>query len=209
VRSAVGRDDAVVIRIALLDDHPAVLAGLQRLVEADPGLSLLVAVETEEALWRQLDRTRPDVVVSDYDLARGDGLALCQRLKERPRPPAVVIYSAYAGPALALAARMAGADAVVDKGAPVGELLATVRATGNAPTAMPDVPCELRQAAMARLDDGDVAVAAMLLAGSSHQSIAEALRIERGDVLKSTRRIVSRIRPNGPSPAPGPAPDAA
>ena len=205
MRSAVGRDDAVVIRIALVDDHPAVLAGLQRLVEADPGLSLLVAVETEEALWRQLDRTRPDVVVSDYDLARGDSLALCQRLKERPRPPAVVIYSAYAGPALALAARMAGADAVVDKGAPVGKLLATIRASGNGPTAMPDVPCELRQAAMARLDD-DVAVAAMLLAGSSHQSIAEALRIERGDVLKSTRRIVSRIRPNGPLARPRPRP---
>lgn len=48
-----------VIRIALLDDHPAVLAGLQRLVEAPPGLSLLAAVETEEALWRQLDRTGP------------------------------------------------------------------------------------------------------------------------------------------------------
>jgi DNA-binding NarL/FixJ family response regulator len=189
----------VVIRIALLDDHPAVLAGLQRLVEAEPGLSLLAAVETEEALWRRLDRTWPEVVVSDYDLARGDGLALCQRLKERPRPPAVVIYSAYAGPALALAARIAGADAVVDKGAPVGDLLATIRATGNGPTAMPELPCEVRQAAMARLDDDDVAVAAMLLAGSSHEGIAEALRIERGEVIQSARRIVSRVRPNGPS----------
>jgi two-component system, NarL family, response regulator DevR len=199
VHTAVGRDDAVVIRIALLDDHPAVLAGLQRLVEAEPDLSLLAAAETEEALLQRLEHARPGVIVSDYDLARGDGLAVCQRLKESPRPPAVVIYSAYAGPALALAANMAGADAVVDKGAPVGELLATIRATRNGPIAMPDVPCELRRAAMARLDDDDVAVAAMLLAGSSHQGIAEALRIERAEVINRTRRIVSRVRPNGPS----------
>jgi two-component system capsular synthesis response regulator RcsB len=188
-----------VIRLALLDDHPAVLAGLQRLVEAEPDLSLLAAAETEEALLRDLGHAWADVIVSDYDLARGDGLALCQRLKARPRPPAVVIYSAYAGPALSLVARIAGADAVVDKGAPVGELLATIRAASDGPTTMPDLPQELRQAAMARLDDDDVAVAAMLLAGSSHQGIAEALRIERAEVIKRTRRIVSRVRPTGPS----------
>lgn len=139
------------------------------------------------------------MVVSDYDLARGDGFALCQRLKEEPRPPAVVIYSAYAGPALVLAARMAAADAVVEKGAPVEELLARIRARGTGPTAMPDVPCELRQAAIGRLDEDDVAVAAMLLTGSSHQRIAEALRLERGEVIRRTRRIVSRVRPNDPS----------
>src|SRR3712207_38844 len=86
-----------VIRVAILDDHPAVLAGLQRLVERSDDLLLVAAAATSDALWRQLDETRADVVVLDYDLTRGDGLSLCQRLKERVRPPAVAIYSAYAG----------------------------------------------------------------------------------------------------------------
>jgi DNA-binding NarL/FixJ family response regulator len=186
-----------VIRVALLDDHPAVLAGLQRLVEGESNLSLVAAVEREEALWRHLAGLRADVVVTDYDLARGNGLVLCQRLKERPQAPAVVIYSAYAGPALALAARIAGADAVVDKGAPVEELLTTIRTVKDRPIDMPEVPDELRQAAIARLDDDDVAVAAMLLAGTSHQDIAEALRIDRRDVTSRARRIVRRVSSNG------------
>ncbi len=191
------RDHQAVIGVALLDDHPAVLAGLQRLVQAEPDLSLVAAVEHEEALWRHLDRLRADVVVTDYDLARGNGLVLCQRLKERPQAPAVVIYSAYAGPALALAARIAGADAVVDKGAPVEELLATIRTVKHGPIDMPEIPDELRQAAIARLDDDDVAVAAMLLAGTPHEDIAEALRIDRRHVRRRARRIVTGVSPNG------------
>jgi DNA-binding NarL/FixJ family response regulator len=50
---------------------------------------------------------------------------------------------------------------------------------------------------MARLDDEDIAVAAMLLAGTSHQGIAEALRIDRSDVTRRARRIVTRLRPTG------------
>jgi DNA-binding NarL/FixJ family response regulator len=186
-----------VIRIALLDDHPAVLAGLQRLVEAEPDLSLLAAAESQEALLRHLDGERADVVVADYDLRRGDGLALCQRLKERPRAPAVVIYSAYAGPALALGARIAGADAVIDKGGSVRKLLATIRAVADGVIAMPQIPHELRQAAIARLDDDDVPVAAMLLTGTPHQDIAEALSIERREVTQTARRIVTGVRRDG------------
>jgi hypothetical protein len=50
-------------------------------------------------------------------------------------PPAVVVYSAYAGPALTLAARAAQADAVVDKAEPVQALLTAVRraARGDGP----------------------------------------------------------------------------
>lgn len=71
------------IRIAVLDDHPAVLAGLERLAEKAPDLFPVATVETQEALWRELDRCTPDVVVVDCDLARGDGLAVCQRPKRR------------------------------------------------------------------------------------------------------------------------------
>jgi DNA-binding NarL/FixJ family response regulator len=188
---------AAMIHIALLDDHPAVLGGLQRLVEAEPDLSLLAAVEDEEGLWQHLRVARADVVVCDYDLARGNGLAVCQRLKENSDPPAIVIYSAYAGATLALAARIAGADAVVDKGAPVADLLAAIRAVAAGRTVIPDIPPELRQTAIARVEPDDVAIAAMLVAGTSHEDIAAALGKERHDVTIRARRVLSRVRPNG------------
>jgi DNA-binding NarL/FixJ family response regulator len=51
------------IRIAVLDDHPAVLGGLQRLAERVPDLEPVAFVETEEALRRALDQRLADVVV--------------------------------------------------------------------------------------------------------------------------------------------------
>ena len=115
------------LRVAVLDDHPAVLAGLQRLLDSTADLKAVAVADNAPQLLRELDSVGPDVVVLDYDLARGDGLTLCQTLKERVRPPAVVIYSAYAGAGLAISSRLAGADALVDKRAPASELIETIR----------------------------------------------------------------------------------
>ena len=60
------------------------------------------AASSATKLARELDGLRLDVVVVDYDLAGDDGLSHCRRIKSRPQPPAVIIYSAYAGSALTL-----------------------------------------------------------------------------------------------------------
>jgi DNA-binding NarL/FixJ family response regulator len=183
------------IRVAVLDDHPAVLAGLRRLIERAPDLEVAAAVETQTALWRELDGRGADVVIVDYDVRRGNGLSVCDRLKRRPCPPRVVIYSAYAGQALTLAAHIARADALVDKSAPAGELLAAVRQVAAGESVLPDVDLEVRVAAMRRLRDEELPVAAMLIAGTSYQDIAEALGIERREVARRAGRILATLRP--------------
>ena len=184
-----------VIRVAVLDDHPAVLAGLQRLLECADDLEPVAAADNAETLVGELQRRRADVVILDYDLTRGDGLTLCQRLKQRIRPLAVVIYSAYAGPTLAVAARIAGADALVDKRAPATDLLTAVRQVAAGHVVMPHVPPEVLAAAVGRLEANDVPVAAMLLAGTSHHGIAETLATDRRDVARRIPRIIGQLRP--------------
>jgi two-component system, NarL family, response regulator DevR len=194
VRSPPTSDGSDMIRVAVLDDHPAVLAGLRRLIDRSSDLEPVAFVQTHRELMGALDRSSADVVVVDYDLARGDGLAVCQRLKGRPRPPKVVIYSAYAGPALAVATRLAQADGLVNKSEPVSALLSAVRRVAAGESVVPEVALDLRHAALSRLDDGDVAIAAMLLAGTSHAGIAETLGMERREVADRARRIVGRLR---------------
>lgn len=189
------------LRVGLLDDHPAVLAGLQRLLDSTADLEAVCATDNASQLLRELEVVRPDVVVLDYDLARGDGLTLCQTLKERVRPPAVVIYSAYAGPGLAISSRLAGADALVDKRAPAGELLDAIRRVAAGESIIAEVPPDVQQAAVQRLAPDDVPVASMLLAGTSHQGIAETLATDRRDVVCRKRRIVGQLRPTGRSTA--------
>jgi two-component system, NarL family, response regulator DevR len=183
------------INVAILDDHPAVLAGLRRLIEAEPDLLVAAAAPTAPQLARQLGAVRPDVLVLDFDLARGDGLSHCRRVKNRPAPPGVVVYSAYASPALTLAARAAQADALVDKSAPVDELLTAIRLVAAGGTLLPEVPREAYDAAVNRIDDEDLPVLAMLLDREPVTAIADALRCDPSEVAWRAQRIVGRLRP--------------
>jgi DNA-binding NarL/FixJ family response regulator len=183
------------LNVAILDDHPAVLAGLRRLIESEPDLTVVGAAPSAPELATQLDGTRPDVLVLDYDLARGDGLAYCRRIKNRPHPPRVVIYSAYAIPALTLAARVAQADGVVDKAEPVLALLTTIRRVAHGEIVIPPVPRDAYAAVIARIDDKDLPVLAMLLDGESLEAIAQALRADRAEVAWRAQRIIGRLRP--------------
>jgi two-component system, NarL family, response regulator DevR len=183
------------LRVALLDDHPAVLAGLRRLLEPEPDLAVVGATGNPSRLMPLLHRTRPDVLVLDHDLARADGLAHCLRVKRRERPPAVVVYAAYTGPALALAARAAGADGLVDKAAPLDRLLDAIRITADGRRAIPAVPRDAYAAAVERIDDGDLPVFAMLLDGAPVQNIAVALRTDPAEVGWRAQRIVGQLCP--------------
>jgi DNA-binding NarL/FixJ family response regulator len=189
------------VHVAVLDDHPAVLAGLRRLLRSTDDLQLVATAGSTQQLTRQLDGVRADVVVLDYDLTDDDALTLCQALKQRVRPPAVVIYSAHAGSRLAIAARIAGANALVDKRAPAHELLDAIRRAVAGGSGMPGVSADQQEAAISRLAPDDVPVASMLLAGTSHQGIAQTLATDRRDVVGRVRRIVGRLRPSArPTP---------
>jgi DNA-binding NarL/FixJ family response regulator len=181
--------------VALLDDHPAVLAGLRRLIDSEPDLGVAAVASNAYALARQLDGLRPDVIVLDYDLARDDGLSHCRRIKSRPQPPAVIIYSAYAGPALTLAARVAQADGVVDKAEPVRTLLTALRRVALGEVVLSPLPRDVFEAAVARLEDDDLPVFAMLLDREPLDSIARALRTDEAEVSWRAQRIVGRLRP--------------
>jgi two-component system, NarL family, response regulator DevR len=184
-----------VIHIALLDDHPAVVAGLHRLIEPEHDLTVVAAGATAPELVQRLDGARADVLVLDHDPARGDAFAHCWRIKQRPHPPAVVIYSAYAGPASLLAARAAQADAVVDKVDDVRVLLAAIRAAARGETKLPPVPREAFEAAVNRLDDDELPIFAMLLEREPVDVIAHTLGTERSEVSWRVQRIIGRLRP--------------
>jgi DNA-binding NarL/FixJ family response regulator len=189
------------IQIALLDDHPAVLAGLRRLIAPEHDLQVLGAAPTAHELARQLAGRRPDVLILEHDLARSDGLSHCRRVKDRAHPPAVIVYSALGSPALALAARVAQADAVVDKTAPVSELLAAVRTVAAGGAVLPPLPRDAHAAAVARLADDDLPVLAMLLDGESLPAIAETLRTDEAEIAWRAQRIIGRLRPAATLPS--------
>jgi DNA-binding NarL/FixJ family response regulator len=198
-----------VLRVALLDDHPAVLEGLRRLIESEHDLAVVAAAQTPAELAEQLDGTRVDVLLLDCDLARADGLAHCRRVKSRLPAPRVLVYSADATPALTLAARAAHADGVVGKAEPIPLLLSAIRRVAQGETVMPPVRHDAYAALITRIDDEDLPVLAMLLDGESLDAIAATLRIDRTEVDWRAQRIIGRLRRRIKMPSDEPAVETA
>ena len=187
------------IRIALIDDHPALVAGLTAVLRAEPGLlpvgTASDAAEAEHLLYR----TQPDVVLLDYHLPRTDGLQLCQRIKRNPPAPKVLIYSAYADAWLGFAARVAGADGVASKAAPARELYELIRRVAGGERVLPAVTHDQLHEAGGRVEDEDLPLLSMLVDGTAPHEIAETLRIPVADIGHRVDRVLGRLRVDVPA----------
>jgi DNA-binding NarL/FixJ family response regulator len=182
------------VSVLVVDDHPALRAGLEQLLDQEAGYRLLDAVSSEAELATALDRHRPDVVVMDYALTRGDGLSACFRLKQRPHPPGVVIYSAYVDDLFAVPATLAQADAIVSKNDPVEILLTAIDAVAAGESRVPSLDPELIEAASAGVDAEDLPIVGMLFARVAVADIAATLGVEPREVRARALRIIGEMQ---------------
>ncbi len=174
------------IRIMLVDDHPALRAGLETVLRSEPDMEPVGAATDPQQAWPLHNRTAPDLVLLDYHLPGHSSLQLCRQLKAIAAGPRVIIYSAYAEAMLGLAARLAGADGLVAKAAAAGELLEAIRIVANGESVLPPLTREHFMLANEFVDDEDRPILGMLLDGASTRDIAETLRI---DVKTAAGRI--------------------
>jgi DNA-binding NarL/FixJ family response regulator len=188
------------IQILVVDDHPAMRAGLVGVLTAEPGIVPLDAIASGEELQAALRRCRPGVVLLDYHLPGDDGLMLCRQIKRTIAPPAVLIYSAYADADLAIPAVLAGADGLLHKGVTAPELYDAIRAVAQGRTVLPPIPPSLVQAVAAGLDPEDLPVLMMRLSGTPVHELAAALRTEPSEISHRIDRMLGRLRVRIPTP---------
>jgi DNA-binding NarL/FixJ family response regulator len=191
-----------VIRTLVVDDHPAVLAGLVGALRMEPGFVPVATATGAEAAMRQVGRSRPDIALVDYQLADGDGLTLCHELKLLTSPPRVLLYSGMAGADLAVAARVAGADGMLNKDAPLEQLFAAIRTVMRGGQVLPPLRPAASEAHIGRLDPDDLPILGMRMDGVPAKEIATVLRVDERDV---SHRIVAMLRRLPPARGVGPA----
>ncbi len=185
-----GSDD---IRVVVVDDHALIRIGLQSAIEAEPGLACVAVASGADEL--QALRARADVVVLDYHLPRVNGLELCRRIKTAGLARAVLLYSAYADPALVVPALVAGADGIVHKGAPARELLTAIRDVARGARRLPPLSPALLDAAGTELDPDDLPILGMLVAGTARREIAVTLQLATGELEQRVDAMIARLRP--------------
>ena len=183
------------IRVMIVDDHPALRAGLRAVLDAEPGIVFAgESAGDEESVWPTLNRSRPDLVLLDYHLPRGDGLQLCFRLKHEVPAPRVIVFSAYASPSLALPARLAQADGLIAKDLGARELFHSIRAVYGGERLIPPVSATVLEEAFERLDPSHHALIGMMLDGATEAEVAESLDDERREVRYAIHRILHALR---------------
>ncbi len=162
-------------RLLVVDDHPAVRAGLRELLADEADFVVVAAVDTAEAGIEVARRQPIDVAIVDYQLGGRNGLWLSRKLKRLADSPAVLIYSAYTDGVLAAAAVVAEADALVSKGSVGSDLCREIRCVTVGQGHLPALPPRLAESLRRRLDHDEQALFGLLLAGLEPAEVAATL----------------------------------
>jgi DNA-binding NarL/FixJ family response regulator len=182
------------IRIVFVDDQPAVRAGLQAVLRAEPGLVPVGAAADSAEAQAVIERTKPDVVLMDDRLGEQDGFLLGRRVKAGAASPAVVIYTTEPPRTVALAARLAGVDAVVDRAASARELCSAIREAGRGQASLPGLTSDDLREAGRRLPDADLPILGMAVNRVPIREIAETLGVRAREVARRLERMIVLVR---------------
>jgi DNA-binding NarL/FixJ family response regulator len=106
-------------RLVVADDHPIVLDGLVRLLEAEPGWCVIARCGDGEAAIEAVRAHRPDLLVLDLRMPRLHGLDVLGRIaEERLHVPTVVLTADLGEGDLAEAVRLGVRGVVLKEMAP-------------------------------------------------------------------------------------------
>jgi DNA-binding NarL/FixJ family response regulator len=126
-----GEDDSRRIRVMLVEDHPDFRRLMEGLLGGQSDIKVVAQAGSLAEARKHAAVVRFDVAVLDLSLPDGNGVNLIADLRRENPDMAVLILSATLDPASIDRAAEEGADEVMDKLAPLDEILDTVRRLGG------------------------------------------------------------------------------
>lgn len=127
------------LRVAVIDDEPALRSAWERLVGNQPDMELLYTLSSADGLIESIKAHTPQVVLLDLRMPGRDPLdALTEALRLHPATKAVV-YSGDCDRETLSKAQAAGASGFVDKLTSPLEVLEVIRRVGRGDRVFPSV----------------------------------------------------------------------
>ncbi|MBB4662310.1 response regulator [Conexibacter arvalis] len=190
-------------RILVADDHPIVLAGLRRLLDAQEGFDVVAeAADGLEAVERALAQ-EIDLAIVDVSMPRKTGLQAARDITRRRPGTRVLMLSMHADGQYVYEALAVGASGYVLKTAIDRDLIAACHATlRGEPFLYPDAERTLIRERL-RPDDGDedeqelsareLEVVKLIAEAYSNDEIAELLVISKKTVERHRANILEKL----------------
>lgn len=183
------------IRVALVDDHPVVRAGMRALVEGQEDLSVVGEATDAHSAEQLVAAVRPDVVLMDLNLGTGPGGAeVTARLRALPEPPHVLVLTTYDTEADIMSAIDAGASGYLLKDAPPEDLFRAIRGTARGETVLaPAVAARLVRRSGPTLTEREVEILGLLATGQSNREMARRLFVSEATVKSHLSHIYTKL----------------
>jgi DNA-binding NarL/FixJ family response regulator len=193
-----------VIRVVLADDHPVVRGGLRALLESLPAYEVVGEAVDGDAAVREVQLTKPDVVLMDVQMPGVDGLEATRRIRAAVPDVAVLVLTMFDDDDTVFAGMKAGAQGYLLKGAEQADIDRAIRAVvaGEAifgpgvaarvlrhfadPPTADDVP-------FPQLTDREREVLDLVAAGRRNAAIAEELFLSPKTVANHISSIFAKL----------------
>ena len=115
------------IRILLAEDQAMLRGALSALLSLESDIDVVGNAADGEAAWRELQRLKPDVLVTDIEMPGLTGLELAQRIARHELPVKVVIVTTFARAGFLRRALDAGVRGCLLRDAPAEQLADAIR----------------------------------------------------------------------------------
>jgi len=181
------------IRVLLAEDQAMVRGALSALLSLESDIDVLGSAADGEAAWRELQRLKPDVLVTDIEMPGLTGLELAQRIRRHELPMKVIIVTTFARPGFLRRALDAGVSGYLLKDAPaenLAEALRTVHRGGRAID--PQLALEAWSEADP-LNDRERQVLRLAGEGQSAGDIATQLNLSHGTVRNYLSEAIGKL----------------
>lgn len=119
------------ISVLLVDDHPVVIEGLRKLLEASGDIEVTGSATDAAQAIERARLLRPDVILLDLRMPGATGIQATRRLREKEFGGAIILLTSYGDQAYVRQALEAGADGYLLKSTPSEQLIDAIRSAAR------------------------------------------------------------------------------
>ena len=185
------------VKVIIIDDHTLVRAGIARLIDSEPGLSVVGEASNVSEGGDMLRRVPAHVMVVDVSMPDGSGLSLVRSARSDRADLGIVVLTMHNDDETLLEALDAGASALVLKSASADEVITAVRRAAVSPDAFTatGLAAALRrqQTVRPRLTPRETEVLMMLVSGASVGKTAKALFMSESTVKTHVGKVYDKL----------------
>jgi DNA-binding NarL/FixJ family response regulator len=183
------------ISVLLVDDHALVRKGFRRMLEDEPGISIVGEASDGYEAVKAVELLKPHVVVMDFALPSMNGAVATRRIRELCPKTEVLILSMHAEPSYVRTCLEAGARGYLLKNAMDLELVSAVRKVAAGEQMLDRRLGKLAEATEAppRLSTRELEVLQLIVHGKSNKEIAIVLQLSVNTVSVHRANIMQTL----------------